>query len=106
MSRYKDEGEFFEADLAARSELRKQMEKGNLYRLARRSKRMLAQHPHMLEKGGFQIESPDVNPATVGLGNNLTDRMSPEELVALWNEYGEKNRPQTIDWDTQKACYV
>jgi hypothetical protein len=101
MSRYRNEGEFFEADLAARSELRTQMEKARLYRLERRSRRMIAQHPQLLERGGFQIESSDIDPERVGL-ESCSDQMSPEELVELFS----KEKPMTIDWDTRLACYV
>lgn len=105
MSKYLNEGEFFEADLAARSELREQQRKGRLYRLSRRSRRMIAQHPSLLEDG-FQIESAETQPELVGL-ETYYDTMSPEELVAFCNELDQKeDRPMTIDWDTCLPCFV
>lgn len=105
MSKYLNEGEFFKTDLAARSELREQQRKGRLYRLSRRSRRMIAQHPSLLENG-FQIESPQTQPELVGL-ESYFDTMSPEELVAFCNELNlKKDRPMTIDWDTRLACFV
>lgn len=105
MSKYLSEGEFFEADLAARSELREQQRKGRLYRLARRSRRMIAQHPSIL-KDGFQIESPRTQPELVGL-ESYFDQYSPEELVTFCNELDQKkDRPMTIDWDTAQPCFV
>jgi len=107
MSKYLNEGEFFESDLAARSKLREQQRRGRLYRLSRRSQRMIAQHPSLLDDG-FQIESSRTRPELVGLNplESYFDTMSPEELVDFANECIQKDRPMTIDWDTRLACFV